>query len=238
MKSAPAVALFLAFAAVGASAALHAQARGPATRAVRSNEQNVERPPMVVDEAARARRVSEMEAWLGRLVGRFRVDAKLVTIGGSDRIRGTATCSRFGDGQGARCVIQGIHRQKAQRDRGTLPLLYFGINPDALEIQIVVVALEQVSALSGVLEGDTVHFSDNWNVCHKIWTSCWMADEITARPSGEIFVKMAEDDWLQGIRAPVLLRSGHSLELEMNLNREPPGTAQPALTWPGQGLSF
>lgn len=238
MNGASGLAAFLACAAIGISAALHAQPRGPSDRAVRSGEQRVERPPLVVDEATRSRRVEEMKVWLGRLVGRFRVDAKYTYVGGEDSFYVTAMCDRFGEGPGARCIIQRtgpspvmrspVFRSEGVREDVTLPLLYFGINPEDLEVQAVVVDLEQVGAQSGVLTGDSVSFSDNWNACIKTWAYCWMGAEIIAKAAGEIVMRFAVDHWFQGSKGPpiALLKSGHTAELEMHLFREPLVDAQ------------
>jgi hypothetical protein len=225
VNRAAALAVLLACASIGASATLHAQGRGPAARAIRSDDQQVEKSPLVLDEADRARKTAELGAWLGTMIGRYRVNAKIFfkLAGLTKMTQGTAVCSQFGKGPGVRCVIHGTHPQKEDESHSdiTLPLMYFGISPDALEIQLVMVDLEQVWARSGVLAGDKVDFSDNWKVCHKFWSHCWSVDEITAKPEGEIFMKIAADKYGDGgRRAPFLLKSEHDVAYELHLLRQ------------------
>lgn len=237
MSGPSALTVFLACAAIGASAALHAQARGPAVHAMRSSEQQIEKPPLVMDEAARARKSAELEAWLGRLTGRFRADATRIHVGGTETIPVTAQCSRFGDGPGVRCVIQqsrpwpvrrlSVDQLEGTYQQMTFPLLYFGITPDNLEVQAIVVDLEQVGAQSGPLAGDTVKFSDNWKACLKLWAHCWMVAEIAARPAGEMFMRIVADAWYQGTRGPPMTRTkdGHTNEFDMHFYRDPAADA-------------
>ena len=110
MTRARELAALVACAAMGASGTLHAQARGQATREVRGGDAQVEAPTRVLDEVSRSRKTAELNAWLGRLIGRFQVDAKWVAGGRVDKIHGTAICSGVGDGPGVRCIIQVVHR--------------------------------------------------------------------------------------------------------------------------------
>lgn len=245
MNRARVLVALLACVTTGASGTLHAQARGPVSRGARVNAQQIEKPPLVLDEAARVSRIAEMEAWLGRLVGRFGGEATLISVDQIQRVPSVALCRGIGDGPGVRCdfrttpppprpplpgMIPPITFTQAERASYIffpVPILYFGINPDTLEIQLVAVDPHQPSGRSGMLAGDTVDFSvDNWKVCYRVWTTCWVAAEITATPVGEIFMKLAADRFSQGHKMPNLVRPGHSTYVELHLHREPPADAE------------
>lgn len=215
MNRTPLLAAWLALAAIAASEALHAQARGPVARTMRSEQ--AERPPLVLDAASRARKMPEIEAWLGRLVGRFQVDVKWTTASGTQKYQRPATCNAIGDGLGVRCVVGGTE----------LPLLFFGFDPDTMEIQVIVVSEFQPAARTGVLAANTVGFStDNWKVCHKVYTVCWTVAEVTATPTAEIFMKLHIDEWGQGRKNPLYLKSGHTADVELRFHRELPVDAE------------
>jgi hypothetical protein len=58
-----------------------------------------------LDAAARARKVKEMEAWLKRLVGQYRVEGTYLNTGGIGKVTGTATCRHVAGGPGVQCEI-------------------------------------------------------------------------------------------------------------------------------------
>lgn len=227
MNRTRALVVLLACAAAGISGALHAQARGSLSREARSNETQIEKPPLVLDEATRASRIAEMETWLGRLVGRFHGEGRTFAADRIDQVHATAVCNSLGDGPGLRCIVRMTLPGQAELS-GSLPIMYFGINPGSLEIQLVVVDPGQVGGRSGRLAGDTVDFSvDNWKVCHKVpWGACWVFAELTAKPAGDIFVKFAHDSWLNGRKTPNSVRPGHSGYTELHLYRELPVDAE------------
>jgi len=235
VKTSPGLAppLISAFVLASATTTLDAQPRGPTSRTTRNHAAGTENRPQTLDEASRSMAFGEMRTWLGRLTGRYQVDATYTYVGGKLSIRLSVTCDQFGDGPGIRCVLlrsrtspttnSSILRPLGAREDATLPLLYFGINPEKQQIQAIVVDLEQVGAQSGALEGESVKFSDDWNECIKTWAYCWMVTEISAKPTGEITMRFAVDHWFQGSKGPpiALLRSGHSAELELQLLRGP-----------------
>ena len=251
MNRARVLVALLAIAAVGASGTLHAQARGSLPRKARSDAQQVERPPLVLDEATRASRIAEMEAWLGRLVGQFRVDATRTRrdpFAQRDVVEertGTAKRSAIGDGPGVRCTIRLIEPPPVEPPLVKLsphlssvtwpnlvqaqPILHLGINPDTLEIHAVVVHVGWVAARSGLLAGDSVDFSvDNWKDCQRIlFETCWVVSEITAEPEGEVSMTIFVDG--NGARTA----SGHTSEIGLHLHHEPLADAKMP-----QGLGF
>lgn len=219
----------LACTTIGASGTLYPQARGPSSHELRNNEKPVASQLHEIDEVSRARMLAEMKAWLERLVGQLSGEAKITTSDKIDWVRGTSTCSVFGEGPGVRCIIGGTIPDQADLNGspdqgGIMPILYFGIDAETLEIQLVLVDPGHVAARSGRLVGDTVDFSvDNWKVCHKKPLGvCWPAVEITAKPSGETFMTFVRDTWNQGRKTPNLVRPGHSAYMELHLNRELP----------------
>lgn len=224
-----AFAMILISAAMAASEPLQAQARGPA-REVRSRQVLAEEPPPLLDEASRNRMFREAQAWLRRLIGQFEVDQKEVTAAGTKRLYGTAECSHIGDGSGVQCKIQMLgtesdpqfenysreHNVRTPIKKSTL-LLFFGINAKTMEIQLILADLELVTARSGLLVGDAVRFLDNWNVCYREWTHCWMAADITAPPAGEVVMKFSADHYGNIRRHPLTTKSGHTVDMELRL---------------------
>jgi hypothetical protein len=104
---------------------------------------------------------------------------------------------------------------------GRLPILHFGIKPDALAIQVIVVHEGQVAAQSGMLAGDTVEFSvDDWQVCHKVWNQCWTVVSLAAEPAGDILMTLASDNYSQGHKVPNLMLRGHSFDADLHFRRE------------------
>lgn len=223
----------MACVALGASGTLHAQ-RGSAAREPRPVEQSVEPPPLVLDEATRSARIAEMEQWLGRLVGRFRTEGRAAAGASIIEVRSTAICSGIGDGPGVRCFIGEPNMRTGYL--GVLPILYLGIDQDALEVQMMVVSDSQVGAGSGKLEGDTVQFSDNWKVCHRVPSgSCWVDAIITATPDEEIFVGMAADTWtVLGRPNRNLMLRDHSYDVELKLHRDSSADAVSPRAAPGE----
>jgi hypothetical protein len=157
----------------------------------------------------------------------------------AEEVGGTAKCSIVGAGPGVRCNIRYIRLPPVSAppagpprpDAGNgqplllaLPILYFGIDPDSLEIQAMAVHVQGVNAQSGMLRGDTVSLSSNWKVCDEVWNTCYLVSEVTAKPAGEIFMKMAEDRKV-GVALPKT-KTGHYIDLELQLHRELPADAQ------------
>lgn len=190
----------LACAAMATSGVLHAQARATAPRELRSN-QKLDKQPAVLDEVSRARKIAEMEAWLLRLVGQFRVDGKHDAAVVGRAVHGHANCIAIGDGPGVRCAIGypnsvsvpipalPISADVNSSDEIVLPLMFFGINPGTLEIELVWIR-DQVEVRSGSLVGDTVSFSaDNWKGCDPVLTLCLTGGEITSTPDSDVLMK-------------------------------------------------
>lgn len=103
-----------------APADLCAQARGPEAEAIREFGQEIlsrrERQQLeveqeaVMDEATRALRLEELDAWLRRLPGRYRIKGQVILapdapLPQTGSVEGIADCSGIGDGPGVNCII-------------------------------------------------------------------------------------------------------------------------------------
>lgn len=58
-----------------------------------------------LDAAARARKITEIEAWLKRLVGQYRVEGTYLNTGGVGPVAGTANCRHVVGSPGVQCEI-------------------------------------------------------------------------------------------------------------------------------------
>jgi hypothetical protein len=136
-----------ALSALLATAYAHAQAHGPAASDIRESgqeivsgqelrreawlearqqamEQEAQERAESLDPDTRAQRISEVETWLRRLPGRYRIEGRVVggvpieneTLGGTQMpsfdmrpvtgpIKGVADCSAIGEGVGVHCII-------------------------------------------------------------------------------------------------------------------------------------
>ena len=92
-----------------------AQARGPDAEEIQESGQEIlsrrEREALQVeqeasmDEATRALRLQELDAWLRRLPGRYRIKGEVRFGQESGSVDGVADCSGVGDGPGVNCII-------------------------------------------------------------------------------------------------------------------------------------
>jgi hypothetical protein len=213
---------------VGAAPVAHAQARGPSVRTMRDTKPTGPDTP-VLDESTRISRIEAMERWLSQLVGRYRVDGIDIHVAQKVTFKADATCESFGDGHGVRCIIRkmpsGIDRQPGQfrardiQEELLLPVLVLGIDPEHVVIQAIVVDTHHIMVQPGAINGETVRFGDAWNQCGRLWTDCWLLDEIKTGSKGATFIKLVVDNWMQGSRGLPMsrLKSGHNQEVELQL---------------------
>jgi hypothetical protein len=140
-----------------------------------------------VDSAGRGEKLSELEVWLQRLVGRFRIEGVAKVFVAQSRIchagscyrhrhtQGDANCERVASGAGIHCAIN-IAQPKflpSTTDEAYLPqvgdrwpgpfldgaIILFGINPERLGIRFLLVDAKSIAYEAfGVLEGDSVTF--------------------------------------------------------------------------------
>jgi hypothetical protein len=134
--------LLLCVAGLACSQAM-AQAHGP--RATEFLDQ-----PLPDDPAARAARLSEMDTFLRRLIGRFR-EAKGK---GNDSER-LVDCTAIGEGPGVQCM-NGLGSRSDTG--GSTSAMMFGMDPGALKVNFLRVSAKGI-AEGGLarLSGDTLH---------------------------------------------------------------------------------
>jgi hypothetical protein len=101
---------------------------------------------MQLDAVAHARKLSEMEVWLRRLAGRFRIEGmRWNASGGRAQVRGTADCFGIGSGPEVTCLISAIWKSGKENAKdldqtsyfAVRPqVLLFGLDPGAMEIRV------------------------------------------------------------------------------------------------------
>jgi len=116
MRYAPQLLLMLLAAALLSPGEVRAQARGPAAEEVREDGQEIlsrrekrqqeSQQEASLDETTRAARLDELDAWLRRLPGRYRIKGT-VRLGreGATFDNGIGDCTGVGDGPGVNCII-------------------------------------------------------------------------------------------------------------------------------------
>jgi hypothetical protein len=133
-------ALLLACAALLVAVEAQAQVRGS----------RQEKPGTAQSAAAHAAKLGELDAWLGRLKGRFHVSRR-------GRFMSLEDCTGFGDGPGIHCVIG--PPQNALTVSAPTMILY-GLDPDAPGVRYLQVNGRSIAEGDlGKLSGDTVTFS-------------------------------------------------------------------------------
>lgn len=245
MSCARAVVALMGCVFLGLSGPLHAQARGAGLREIHSNEKEVEKQLPVREELSRAKKMEAMEGWLKRLVGLYRVDEKRTVRNAygqeiTEELTGNAKCNLVGEGAGVRCIIRLIRLPPVVPPLSKLsphlssvtwpdlfesqPILYFGINPDLLEIQSTVVSVRWVAARSGRLTEEAVNFAtDNWKDCQVLLSGCWIVTRIESGPAADIVMQVSANS-----TAAPRTRTGHTSDMEIRLHREPPAQTEEA----------
>lgn len=162
------------------SAVVNAQPRGPSPLAP-GHSDKVEAAD---SDAARAAKLADLEAWLGRLRGRFHFEGvarALLALGEGcetgcwaiKEAHGIGECFGIGDGPGVHCIINvpwpRFFRQRvssssgpeipwASHNLGPATVLY-GIDPDNLGIRFLLAdGRSRATEAAGLLQGDTVKF--------------------------------------------------------------------------------
>jgi hypothetical protein len=105
------------------------------------------------EEDRRVRKLEDVDNWLRKLVGRYRIDALVESLlfpGSPDGYSGMADCIGVGNGAGVQCLVA-IH------GADVLHLLMFGRNPDDLKVHVLEVDEKGIGeARSGPLRGSTM----------------------------------------------------------------------------------
>lgn len=123
----------------------HAQGRGTAAAGLKGRAGLVEGRT-----EAHAKKQRELDAWLRRLVGRFRVT-------GSASVEGLADCVAIGTGPGVHCVVSYGSSGTPVRDAPTVTL--YGMDPDRQAIRYLEVNGRSLAKEGlGRLSGSTLSF--------------------------------------------------------------------------------
>lgn len=105
------------------------------------------------EENRRVRKLEDVDDWLRKLVGRYRIDALVESLlfpGPAAGYSGMADCIGVGNGAGVQCLVA-IH------GADILHLLMFGRNPDDLKVHVLEVDEKGIGeARSGPLRGSTM----------------------------------------------------------------------------------
>jgi hypothetical protein len=125
-----------------------------------------------LDASARASKLAEMEVWLRRLVGKFRIEGKRWSANRTNmQVLGTADCLGIGNGTGVSCVISadwkldeksGTSRNSTDPGTAIRPqVLLFGLDPGAMEIRVTHVDSIAVE-LHGILQDGAAILNERW----------------------------------------------------------------------------
>lgn len=204
----------------------HAQARGGNLRGPQHSPQSTKS----ADSATKSQKLHELETWVGRLAGTFRVNGTvqqhLNSVGLTSRgIDGAMECARIGDGAGVHCVIRASFGNTTWSLGGggggtATPLvtyntlnpavLLFAIDPNSVRIKLMLVDDHSIAdILSGLLIGDTVQLTSEMKGC---WGSsdlphCPWSFRFTAKPGSRV------------IRVETIWKAG-GIRFDIQLNRE------------------
>jgi len=203
----PLLLLLALLAAMLAPTGARAQARGPDAGEVQENgqevlgrrarEQREAEQEANMDEATRALRLQELEAWLRRLPGRYRIKGQVQMFGKSGSVDGIADCSGIGDGPGVDCIINAswpflelghnpmnIRPSPAEYLNTMRPsMLVFGLSLDPPRvISQMVMGDSVVLDWSGKLEQDTL----NQKADHRCTSRCIYTFNVTAAAQSKL----------------------------------------------------
>lgn len=255
-----ALGVWFAAAAVGSGDA-HSQARGPShneigeqgrhivsTREARElarqqgMQQAQQQQTAMLDPAARAGKFTELDVFLRRLPGRFRIDGHIesnvivVQAGAAGsvlrrgQVTGIADCSAVGEGVGLNCVMTANWPilESPVPIRMAIPpppppteqlntvrpaLLVLGLNMDTPGIRALFVSADTLSShFAGTLDGDRAT-AVRPSLCKEL-LRCWSGLEVTATPDSDIVTMV-----LRSFRATVTL----------TMHRDPQATLEKAL---------
>lgn len=182
------------------------QARGAAPSVPRQRSSAELKVP---DRVARAQKVAELDAWLRRLVGQYKIKGNAQTLvdligprGLTTRgIEGTASCVSVGTGAGVLCVVSATWASILQRTTGggSIPAwadyyntlypatILFGIDSEAQGVHYLLVDDHSIADGGlGMLDGDTVRFQNYRKACGKSAAHCPRSMEIAVRPGSNV----------------------------------------------------
>lgn len=115
----------------------------------------------------RASRLADMEGWLRRLVGKYRIEGHRWNKGANSQVVGTADCFRIGSGPGVSCVISADWKKDRKNGKSENPgkapiaairpqVLLFGLDPGAMEIRVTHVDAVAVELHGSLQDGAVI----------------------------------------------------------------------------------
>lgn len=210
---------------------------------VRSNaltlawEKGMDLDGVKLDAAAQARKIAEMEAWLHRLVGQYRVEGTYLNTGGLGPVTGTANCRHVVDGPGVQCEISATVKHPAEPAKnppfdqaitdGMRPLIIlFGIDSDSQQIKAGLMDSRATEASGRLLDDSlllTVQggrpFAVTFTPDSRLVWYAWYQSLITQRPGGGLDMKFTI---LGGAIRRSVAPNRPWTELDLQLHREIP----------------
>lgn len=217
-----------------------------------AREQGLNEHGGALDEAARKSLIGEMETWLRRLEGSYRIVGTYRNRGGSSSVQGTAQCLGFGGGPAISCLITATWKAPKESykdksfDRGISeamqPLvLRFGMDPDRLQIRAALMD-QRALKIKGYLIDDAVAFSSESKGEHDtdnpLVPYAWDSTLVAINPDGGVQMRFTVVPTSTESKLAELRKSmGHlahapGVELDLRLAREPRNAADPLPTWP------
>lgn len=190
-----------------------------------------------LDAAARARKITEMEAWLDRLVGQYRVEGSYLNTGGIGPVEGTANCRHVVGSPGVQCEITATVKHPAEPAKnppfdqaitdGMKPLIMlFGIDPVALQIKAGLVDSRATEANGRLLDDAlllTVQggrpFAVTFTPDSRLVWYAWYQSLIRLQPGGGLDMKFTI---LGGAIRRSVAPTRPWTELDLQLHREAP----------------
>lgn len=197
----------------------------------------------------RARKLTEMQVWLRRLGGIYRIEGTYSNTGGSSPIQGAAKCLGVGDGPAAPCVITATWKapKEAYKDVELDRALYralqglvimLGVDADASRIRTALIDHRAVRMSSFLVDGVAVFDGETTQLVFpptRDWPSTrnplvpyfWSNLLVAANPGGEVVIKMQVSfaDGINWLGATIMSqRHKNVIEFDLHLHREsPPG---------------
>lgn len=183
---------------------------------------------------APARKLDEMEHWLRRIPGKYRIEGKYWNSGGSSPIGGTADCFAVGSGPGVSCLISTVWKapkQAGDPDSGKMNdtalnqalylamrgvVLLFGTDPGASQVRVTLLDFRGVG-MSGFLDDGVVMFDGRpgfeFPTLNPTITYTWHTSVVAAKPDGDMAMKFL-------VRASDIFSTPEPILFDLQLHRE------------------
>jgi hypothetical protein len=200
-------------------------------------EKGVDLNGVKLDAAARARMITELEAWLDHLVGQYRVDGTYLNTGGVGPVAGTATCRHVVGGPGVQCEITATVKHPDEPAKnppfdeaitdGMRPLIIlFGIDPDTQQIKAGLVDSRATEATGRLLDDAVLltvqggrPFAVTFTPDSRLVWYAWYQSLIRLQPDGGLDMKFTI---LGGAIRRSVAPTRPWTEFDLQLHRETP----------------